>query len=82
MFTEWVPRDIYELVLVIASLPVLAFLIWLSWFFINLLFNPRWQQERRRRQILKAQQARQELLEAMREKDKSALQNGNPPGAP
>lgn len=80
MLAELIPQDIYELVLKISSLPVLAFLLWLSWFIINLLFNPHWQQERRNKQIRKAQQERQELMEAMREKDKSEIQNHKRPG--
>ena len=80
MAAELIPNDIYELVLRIASLPVLAFLLWLSWFIINLLFNPRWQQERRNKQIRKAQQERKELMEAMREQDELANPKGKRPG--
>jgi len=51
--------SLYEIILRIAAVPVLALLIFLSWVIINMLLNPRWQQKWRNRQIRKAVAARQ-----------------------
>ena len=77
---EVISRDVYEMVLRIAALPALAFLLWLSWIIINLLFNPRWRQEKRNREIRKAQAERQALLEEMREKREAAAHKHQTPG--
>ena len=54
--------SLYEVILRIAALPVLALLILVSWWAINYLLNPQWQQKRRNRQIRKAVAARQARL--------------------
>ena len=59
---EVVPRETYEAVLLIATLPALAFVIWLSWMITNRLMSPEWQQKRRSAQIRKAVAARAALL--------------------
>lgn len=67
--TEVISRDVYERVLQIATLPATLFVIWLSWLIINLMFNPRWRQERRNRQIRKEQAARAELMASLHAAD-------------
>ncbi len=47
-------RELYEQILHYATIPVLLFLIWFSWFLINRLMNPERRQERRNREIRKA----------------------------
>ncbi len=56
------PTDLYSTVLRYAALPVLAFVIFLCWVITNRLMSPRWQQERRNKQIRKAVAARQARL--------------------
>ncbi len=51
---EVVSREVYERVLALAALPVLAFVVWLSWIITNRLMSPEWQQKRRSAQIRKA----------------------------
>jgi len=53
--------NLYEIILRVASFPVLLLLIALAWLITNYLMNPRWKQERRNRQIRKAVAARQSL---------------------
>lgn len=53
--------NLYEIILRVASFPVLLLLIALAWLITNYLMNPRWKQERRNRQIRKAVAARQTL---------------------
>src|SRR5262249_4532437 len=55
-------RQLYDLILKIATVPVLLFLLWLSWVIINRLMSPAWRQERRNREIRRAVAARQALL--------------------
>ena len=62
--TEVISRDVYERVLQIATVPATIFVIWLSWVIINMMFNPKWQQERRNRQIRKAKAERDALMAA------------------
>jgi hypothetical protein len=59
---EYGGREIYELVLRIATLPALAFVIWLAWLITNRLMSPEWQQKRRSAQIRKAQAERAALM--------------------
>ena len=47
-------RELYEQILHYATIPVLLFLMWFSWFLINRLMNPERRQERRNREIRKA----------------------------
>ena len=54
--------SLYEIILRIAALPVLALLIFFSWVIINMLMSPEWQQKWRNRQIRKAVAARQARL--------------------
>lgn len=54
--------NLYDVILRIAAWPVLALLILVSWWAINYLLNPKWQQKRRNRQIRKAVAARQARL--------------------
>jgi hypothetical protein len=61
-------RELYETILHYATIPVLLFLIWFSWFLINRLMNPERRQERRNREIRKAV-AEREALRAQREQD-------------
>ncbi|HZT42207.1 MAG TPA: hypothetical protein VFA07_08455 [Chthonomonadaceae bacterium] len=61
--------SLYEVILRIAAVPILALLIFFSWVIINYLMNPRWQQERRNRQIRKAVAARQARLARSRPAD-------------
>jgi hypothetical protein len=56
-------RDLYELILHYATIPVLLFLVWLSWVIINRLMSPEWRQKRRSREIQKAVAARNALKE-------------------
>lgn len=62
MTNEVVSRDVYEMVLLIAALPVLAFVIWLAWLITNRLMSPDWQRKRRNRQIRKAVAERAALM--------------------
>ncbi len=57
-------RDLYNLILRIATLPVLLLLIGLSWVIINRLMSPERRQERRNREIRKAVAARKARIEA------------------
>jgi hypothetical protein len=61
-------RELYEQIIHYATIPVLLFLIWFSWFLINRLMNPERRQERRNREIRKAV-AEREALKAQREQD-------------
>jgi hypothetical protein len=63
---EVVSREVYEAVLLIATLPALAFVIWLSWLITNRLMSPEWQQKRRSRQIRKAVAERDALMAELR----------------
>ena len=56
-------RALYEQILHYATIPVLLFLIWLSWFLINRLMSPQRRQERRNREIRKAVAEREALRE-------------------
>ncbi len=62
-------RELYEHILRGAAIPVLLFLIWLSWFLINRLMSPERRQERRNREIRKATAERK----AQREQDAKPL---------
>ena len=57
-------RDLYEQVMHYATIPVLLFLILLSWFLINRLMSPERRQERRNREIRKAVAARKAQRDA------------------
>ena len=57
-------RELYNLILQAATLPVLLLLIALSWFIINRLMNSERRQERRNREIRKAVAARKALRAA------------------
>ena len=59
---EYGGREIYELVLLIATLPALGFVIWLAWLITNKLMSPEWQQKRRSAQIRKARAEREALM--------------------
>ncbi len=59
---EYGGREVYELVLMIATLPALGFVIWLAWMITNRLMSPEWQQRRRSAQIRKAQAERAALM--------------------
>jgi hypothetical protein len=50
---------LYDTILRYAVVPVLLLLLFLSWLIISRLMSPKWQQERRNRQIRKAVAARQ-----------------------
>lgn len=54
-------RELYERIIHFATIPVLIFLIWFSWFLINRLMNPERRQERRNREIRKAVAEREAL---------------------
>lgn len=54
-------RELYERIIHYATIPVLIFLIWFSWFLINRLMNPARRQERRNREIRKAVAEREAL---------------------
>lgn len=56
-------RELYEQILHYATIPVLLFLIWFSWFLINRLMSPERRQERRNREIRKAVAERKALQE-------------------
>lgn len=58
--------DLYEWILRIAALPVLALILWFCWIVTNYLMNPNWQQGRRNKQIRKAVAARRKRLEEAR----------------
>jgi hypothetical protein len=59
---EFGGREVYEIVLLIATLPALAFVIWLAWMITNRLMSPEWQQKRRSAQIRKARAEREALM--------------------
>jgi len=59
---EYGGREIYEIVLLIATLPALGFVIWLAWMITNRLMSPERQQKRRSAQILKAKAEREALM--------------------
>jgi hypothetical protein len=63
---EVVSREVYEAVILIATLPALAFVIWLAWLITNRLMSPEWQQKRRSRQIRKAVAEREALMAELR----------------
>ena len=52
-------RELYDLIIRGATIPVLLFLIGLSWLIISRLMNSEWRQERRNREIRRAVAARQ-----------------------
>lgn len=52
-------NDLYTTVLQYATLPVIIFILGLSWIITNRILSPEWQQARRNRQIRKAVAARQ-----------------------
>ena len=52
-------RELYDLIIRGATLPVLLLLIGLSWLIISRLMNSEWRQERRNREIRQAVAARQ-----------------------
>lgn len=60
-------RELYNLILRAATLPVLLLLIALSWYIINWLMNSDRRQERRNREIRKAVAARKALMAAHQE---------------
>jgi hypothetical protein len=66
---EYGGREIYELVLLIATLPALGFVIWLAWMITNKLMSPEWQQKRRSAQIRKARAEREALMAELRASD-------------
>ncbi|HLJ55352.1 MAG TPA: hypothetical protein VKT77_09955 [Chthonomonadaceae bacterium] len=55
-------RDVYHIVLGVAAIPVLAFVIWLSWVITNKLMSPDWQRKKRAREIRKAMAEREALM--------------------
>ena len=59
---EVVSREGYNTVLLVAALPALAFVIWLSWMITNRIMSPEWQQKRRAKQIRKAVAERAALM--------------------
>jgi hypothetical protein len=62
-------RELYDLILRVAIVPVILFLIGLSWVIINRLMSPQARQARRNREIRKAVAKRQaHLAAAEREK--------------
>ena len=52
-------RELYDLIIRGATLPVLLLLIGLSWLIISRLMNSEWRRERRNREIRRAVEARQ-----------------------
>jgi hypothetical protein len=64
-------RELYEQILHFATIPVLLFLIWFSWFLINRLMSPERRQERRNREIRKAV-AERDALQEQRKQDADA----------
>ena len=64
-------RALYEQIIHNATIPVLLFLIWFSWFLINRLMNPERRQERRNREIRKAVAERKALQDQEAESPKS-----------
>ncbi len=60
-------RDLYEKILHYSTIPVLLFLIWLSWFLISRLMDPKRRQERRNREIRKAVAEREAMMGRDRE---------------
>ncbi|HLK60285.1 MAG TPA: hypothetical protein VKU00_27225 [Chthonomonadaceae bacterium] len=68
-------RDLYDQILHYATIPVLLFLIWLSWFIINRLMSPEARQARRNREIRRAVAERKALQEA--EEAKQAASDGS-----
>jgi hypothetical protein len=63
-------RELYDLILRVAIVPVVLFLIGLSWVIINRLMSPQARQARRNREIRKAVAKRQARLAAA-EREKS-----------
>ena len=61
-------RELYDQIIHYSTIPVLLFLIWLSWFLINRLMSPKRRMERRNREIRKAV-AEREALRQQREPD-------------
>ena len=57
-------RELYDQILRYATVPVLLFLLWLSWFLINRLMSPERRQERRNREIRRAVAERKAQQEA------------------
>ena len=78
---EVVSRDVYEWVLRIATLPALAFVIWLSWIITNRLMSPEWQQKRRSAQIRKAVAERAALMAELHAADAAKLTDESEGGA-
>lgn len=71
-------RDVYNMVLLIATLPALAFVIWLSWIITNRLMSPEWQQKRRSKQIRKAVAERQALMDELHANAPAPKSDENP----
>ena len=67
-------RELYNLILRVAIVPVVLFLIGLSWVIINRLMSPEGRQARRSREIRKAVAARQARLSAVG-REKTATDN-------
>ena len=59
---EVVSREVYNTVILIAAVPALIFVVWLSWIITNRLMSPEWQQARRNKQIRKAVSERAALM--------------------
>ena len=66
---EVASREIYNTVLAVATLPALAFVVWLSWIICNRLMSPEWQQKRRSKQIRRAVAERAALMEELHARD-------------
>ena len=67
-------RELYEQILHYTTIPVLLFLIWLSWFIINRLLSPERIRERRNREIRKAVAERKVEQEEEAEREHSRQQ--------
>ncbi len=61
-------RELYNLILRVATIPVLLFLIALTWVIINRLMSPQLRQQRRNREIRRAVEAREARMAAASEK--------------
>jgi hypothetical protein len=72
-------RELYDQILHNATIPVLLFLIGLSWFLINRLMSPERRRERRNREIRKAVAARQAWQQAEAEEKEDPARSGRTP---
>jgi hypothetical protein len=70
---EYGSRDIYHIVLGVAAIPVLGFVIWLSWVITNKLMSPDWQRKKRAKEIRKAMEERAALMAELHAEDRRAL---------